>query len=161
MNHIQTVLFRVVAAALAFSLISVIPLKRGVRRVLNAACGALLLLILLGPVLKLRGINPVDLMKRFRTENSLIDEALQDSRNQTRALITEQTTAYILDKAADLGAQVRAEVTLAALSEHYQYPYAVHITGRWTGAQRQALSEYISQTLGIPPERQTWEESAS
>lgn len=161
MNQIQMLLFRVVAAALVFSLISVIPVRRGVRRVVNTACGALLLLTLLGPALRLKRIDPEDYLKRFQPDESLIDEAIQESRSQTRALISGQTTAYILDKAAALGAQVHAEVTLAALSEHYQYPYAVRITGRWTETQRQALSGYISQTLGIPPERQTWEEAAS
>lgn len=161
MNQLQTILFRVVTAALALGLISVIPLKRGVRRVVNTACGALLLLVLLDPALKLRRIDPEEYLKRFQPDESMIGEAMRESREQTQKLITGQTAAYILDKAAALGAQVQAEVTLAALSEHYQYPYAVRLTGRWTEAQRWALSEYISQTLGIPPERQTWEEAAS
>ena len=161
MNQLQTILFRIVAAALALSLISAIPLRRSVRRIVNTACGAVLLLALLGPVLKLKGVDPKAYLKRLQPDESFIDEAMEDSRTQTQALITERTSAYILDKAAALGADVQAEVTLAALSDHYQYPCAVRLTGRWSEAQRRALSDYISQTLGIPPERQTWEESAS
>ncbi len=117
--------------------------------------------MLLGPLLRLRSIDPEDYLKRYQPDEALIDEAVQDGQNRAEALITEQTCAYILDKAAALGAEVQAEVTLAALSEHYAYPWAVTITGRWTQAQRRALSDYIAQTLGIPPERQTWEEAAS
>ena len=161
MRQMQDVLFRVVAAALAFSLISAIPLKRTFRRIVNAACGALLLMILLGPLLRLRAVDPEAYLKQFRLEDGLIDEAMEDGRNRTGALITEQTCAYILDKAAALGAEVKVEVTLAALSEHYQYPYAAVLTGRWTPEQKRELSDYLSQTLGIPPERQKWEEAAS
>ena len=66
MNQLQTILFRVVTAALALGLISVIPLKRGVRRVVNTACGALLLLVLLDPALKLKRIDPAEYQKRFQ-----------------------------------------------------------------------------------------------
>ena len=161
MSGVQEYLFRVVAAALAVSLITAIPLKRSVKRVICAGCGALLLLTLLRPMLLLREIDPRQYLSRFEPDREMIDGAIRDGQTRARALITEQTEAYIWDKAAALGAEVRAEVTLAALSEHYSYPYAVTLTGRWTAAQRQALSEYISQTLGIPPERQTWREGSS
>ena len=161
MSQIQAILFRVTAAVIAVSLLQAIPLKRSVRRVIGTACGAVLLLLLLEPLLRLRAVDPEDYLKRFRLDEGLIDEAVQDGQTQAGALIKEQTCAYILDKAAALGAQVRAEVTLAALSEHYQYPYAVTVAGRWTAAQQRELSDYISHTLGIPPERQTWRKEAS
>ena len=161
MIAVQNALFRVVAAALAVSLISVIPMKRSLRRVISAGCGALLLLTVLTPLLRLRDVDPRDYLSQFEIDDSLIDGALRDGQTRARALIKEQTEAYIWDKAAAMGAEVRAQVTLAALSEHYSYPYAVTLTGRWTASQRQALSGYIAQTLGIPPERQTWREGSS
>ena len=161
MIAVQNALFRVVAAALAVSLISLIPMKRSLRRVICAGCGALLLLTVLTPLRRLRDVEPGDYLSQFEMDDSLIDEALRDGQTRAQALITEQTEAYIWDKAAALGAKVRAKVTLAALSEHYSYPYAVTLTGRWTASQRQALSAYIAQTLGIPPERQTWREGSS
>ena len=161
MIAVQNALFRVVAAALAVSLISVIPMKRSLRRVISTGCGALLLLTVLTPLLRLRDVDPRDYLSQYEIDDSMIDEAMRDGQTRAQALITEQTEAYIWDKAAALGAEVRAQVTLAALSEHYSYPYAVTLTGRWTAAQRQALSDYIAQTLGIPPERQTWREGTS
>ena len=161
MSGVQAVLFRVVAAALAVSLITAVPLKNAAERVIRTACGALLLIVLLGPLLRLRDIDPAQYLERFQIDENMIDGALLESRQRAGALITEQTAAYIWDKAEALGAEVRVEVTLASLSEHYSYPYAVTLTGSWTEAQRRALSAYISQTLGIPPERQTWREAAS
>ena len=161
MSGVQAVLFRVVAAALAVSLISAVPLKNAAERVVRTACGALLLLVLLGPLLRLRDVDPARYLERFQIDGSVIDGALQEGRQRAGALITEQTAAYIWDKAEALGAEARAEVTLAALSEHYQYPYAAVLTGRWTPEQKRELSDYLSQTLGIPPERQTWREAAS
>ena len=161
MIAVQNALFRVVAAALAVSLINVIPVKRSIRRVICAGCGAFLLLTVLTPLLRLQDVEPKDYLSQFQIDEALIDDALQDGQTRAQALITEQTEAYIWDKAAALGAEVRAKITLAALSEHYSYPYAVTLTGRWTPAQRQALSDYIAQTLGIPPERQTRREGSS
>ena len=161
MSGVQEYLFRVAAAALAVSLITAIPLKQPVKHVICAGCGALLLLTLLRPMLRLRDVDPKEYLSKFQIDNTMIDEALRDGQTRAQALITGQTEAYIWDKAAALGAEVRAEVTLAALSEHYSYPCAVTLTGRWTASQRQALSEYIAQTLGIPPERQTWREGSS
>lgn len=161
MIAVQNALFRVVTAALAVSLINVIPMKRSLRRVISAGCGALLLLTVLTPLLRLRDVDPRDYLSQYEIDESMIDEAMRDGQTRARALIKEQTEAYIWDKAAALGAEVRAQVTLAALSEHYSYPYAVTLTGRWTASQRQALSDYIAQTLGIPPERQTWREGSS
>ena len=161
MIAVQNALFRIVAAALAVSLINVIPMKQSLRRVIRAGCGALLLLTVLTPLLRLRNVDPKDYLSQFQIDDSMIDEAVRDGQTRAQALITGQTEAYIWDKAAALGAEVRAKVTLAALSEHYSYPYAVTLRGRWTAAQRQALSDYIAQTLGIPPERQTWREGSS
>ena len=160
MNEMQTVLFRIIVLSLAVGLISAVPVKKSMRRVISAGCGALLLIALLGPLLSVREIDPGQYLERFQMDEDLIDEAVRDGQAQTGALIKEQTEEYILQRAGALGAEVRAEVTLAALSEHYQYPYAVTLTGRWTQEQRQELTAYLSQTLGIPPERQTWREES-
>ena len=158
MNEMQSVLFRIVVLSLAVGLISAVPVKRSTRRVITAGCGALLLIALLGPLLSAREIDLDQYLQQFRMDEDLIDEAIRDGQTQTGALIKQQTAEYILQRAGALGADVRAEVTLAALSEHYQYPYVVTLTGRWTQEQRRELSAYLSQTLGIPPERQTWRE---
>ena len=154
-------LLRVIAAALTVSLLDLLPVKKSLRRIISAGCGALLLLTLMEPVLTLRDVDPEKFLSQYRMDERMINDAVQAEQKKTEALITEQTEAYILDKAASLGARVRVEVTLAALSESYSYPYALTLTGRWTPRQQRELSAYLSTTLGIPPERQTWREGPS
>ena len=154
-------LLRVVAAALTVSLLCALPVKRSLRRVISACCGALLLLTLMEPILSLRSIDPERFLRQYSIDEQFIQDAVQAEQKKTEALITRQTAAYILDKAAALGAEVQVEVTLAALSESYSYPYALTLTGRWTPQQQRELSAYIAQTLGVPPERQTWREGSS
>lgn len=77
-------------------------------------------------------------------------EALaQESRN---TIIQQRTAAYILDKAAALGAQITPEVEL----DSHGLPRSVMIRGDLTGQQRQRLSGIMEEDLGIPKEKQTW-----
>lgn len=49
---------------------------------------------------------------------------------------------------------VRADVTLT--EEEYPQPWSATLTGTLDPEQVRALSEFLSQSLGIPTERQTW-----
>ena len=85
--------------------------------------------------------------------------------------ICERLEAYILDKAADLHANLRVEVTvgednLPALGadvsarftlDEQDLPRTVTLTGSCTPAQKQALARVLAEDLGIPEERQIWQ----
>ena len=156
MRAVQGYLFAAVAAALAVSLLRAVPQNRSVRRIADLLGGILVLLVLLRPLIRLRIGDLDDYLARLRPDEALIDSAVQAGQSESARLISEQTAAYILDKAQALGTQIEVQVELAELSEHYHYPYAVKLRGSWSLNQRLALSEYISQTLGIPEERQLW-----
>lgn len=151
-------LLAIVAAALAVSLAASIPQKKSIKQIVTLLGGAILLIALIRPVISLHFGDLEEYLSRFEPDEALISGALQQEQNETSALITQATREYILDKARELGASVEVEIELAALSDSYQYPYRVRLTGTWTVGQRQELSEYISQTLGIPEERQIWNE---
>ena len=57
-------------------------------------------------------------------------------------------------QAEALGMLVRADVTLT--EEEYPQPWSATLTGTLDPEQVRALSEFLSQSLGIPTERQTW-----
>lgn len=161
MSGIRGYLLGIVAASFLVSLVCAFPQTKGIKRVLTLCGGLFLLLTLVRPVLAFRVGDLRSYLDQYSLDDSVISQALEDGQNESARLITEQTSEYILDKAAELGASITPEVTLASLSESYQYPYSVTIKGQWTPRQRQELTTYISQTLGIPEERQIWSEDNS
>ena len=73
-------------------------------------------------------------------------------------IISEQTEAYILDKASALGMTLQVTVETAQ-GETYPYPAAVTLTGHTTTAQRQTLNAWIAEQLAIAEENLTWKET--
>jgi hypothetical protein len=67
------------------------------------------------------------------------------------AIIISQTQAYILDKAASMGAVLEVSVTL---QEHI--PYHVQIRGPISPGAKARLTEWIRENLNIPVEEQQW-----
>ncbi len=156
MSEARKYLLTLVGAALLISLVQAFPQKKALQRVLSLCGGLFLMLTLLKPVLSFKFGDLGELLQQFEMDPALIEETLEKGQNESARLITEQTQEYILDKAAELGAELSVEVTLKQLSENYRYPYQVTLRGRWTAEQTQALRLYIAQTLGIPEERQIW-----
>lgn len=157
----KSYLFSVIAAAILVSLFSALPQKKGISRILRLCCALFLFAALLTPLMHLELEHPKQWFSQYMPDEDIINQAVEDSENETAVLITRQTEEYILDKAEELGLSLSAEITLASLSEHYQYPYSVMLHGKWTQAQKEALSQYITQTLGIPEERQIWSDPDS
>ena len=69
-------------------------------------------------------------------------------------LIYNPRRTALLLQAEALGMLVRADVTLT--EEEYPQPWSATLTGTLDPEQVRALSEFLSQSLGIPTERQTW-----
>ena len=149
-------LLSIVAAAFVVSLLSCFPQKKQLRRVLTLCGGLYLMLCLLRPVIALEYGEVEAFFREFTVKTPDFSDTLEENQRKSASIIKDTTREYILDKARTLGAELEAEVTLAALSDTYEYPYHVTLTGQWTQAQRTALTQYISQTLGIPEERQEW-----
>lgn len=70
------------------------------------------------------------------------------------AIITEKTSAYILDKASNLGADLSVEVTLS--SDSIPVPESVYLSGSVSPYAKRQLQHIIDEELGIPKERQIW-----
>lgn len=158
MSEVSGYLLSIVGASFLVSLVCTFPQKKGIKRVVTLCGGLFLLLTLVRPILSFRFGDLAKYLDQYQVDDTVIRDALEAGQNESARLITQQTEEYILDKAAELGADITPEVTLAALSEHYQYPYSVTLRGQCTQSQRQELTTYISRTLGIPEERQIWSE---
>ena len=76
------------------------------------------------------------------------------ARDSMADIIKEETEAYILDKAADLHANLRVEV---AVGED-NLPAAVTISGEASPYARRQIQAMIANDLGISKENQKWKE---
>ena len=77
------------------------------------------------------------------------------NRELVSAIIKEKCETYILDKAAELGLALTAEVTVGGEAV-YPYPVSVQLTGTPNAEQKLQMQRYIERELAIAKEEQTW-----
>ena len=113
------------------------------------------ILLLLRPVL---GADLEHLELDFDHYQAAVEERqeeLADTQTEAMAsIIAEQTEAYILDKAGELGLEVTVRVETRTEGNGIPVPWSAELTGSWS----QALASALETELGIPAERQVWHE---
>lgn len=130
----------------------------GVRKVGSLAGGLLLLLAVAAPLTKLDEGALSLAMTEYRMAESGSAGLLElENKRLLKAIIEEQTAAYILDKAEALGAACTAEVTYEYSGDGTAYPTAVTVRGELTRQQQDRLTQFIEADLAIPKENQTYE----
>lgn len=121
------------------------------RKVLS---GLFLALVILG---RFGALDKDDLVPEFSRAaadaEAVVAEGEAQAERMKFSLITRSCEAYILDKAAELGASVTVSVTLSPESG---LPDSAAITGQLTPLQRQRLAGEITQALGIEKEALVW-----
>lgn len=126
-----------------------------VRKAAGFTGGLILLLVLLRPVL---GADLEHLELDFDHYQAAVEERqeeLADTQTEAMAsIIAEQTEAYILDKAGELGLEVTVRVETRTEGNGIPVPWSAELTGSWS----QALASARETELGIPAERQVWHE---
>lgn len=154
-----TAWIRALAGAAVFCAIALALCPEGrPKRVLRAACGVVMAAALLSPALGLDMQALPEAVARYgEAARSVAGEAGQEADRLNRTIIERECAAYILDKADALGISAAdAAVTARWSEEGFWYPWESRVSCPEGG--RAALSEAIEAELGIPPERQSWEE---
>lgn len=155
MEHIREYLISVTAAALLCGIIQSMAGEKGRSAgILRLVCGIFLALTVIRPVARIQ-LREFSLMTSEITEQAQA-AAAEGEDYAKRALsrhISEQTEAYILDKAKTYGAEISAEITVAG---EQPVPVAVAIRGQFSPYARRQLCELIESELNIPEEDQTW-----
>ena len=152
MEAIRSYLTAVVAVSMIAVLASALAHGSRMERV---AAGLLALLVCVTPLLRLDARMLTDVLEQ--AERALDYDASGTDRTRQdmlRDLVRENTERTIEKQAEALGMLVRADVTLT--EEEYPQPWSATLTGTLDPEQVRALSEFLSQSLGIPTERQTW-----
>ena len=155
MEAIRSYLTAVVAVSMIAVLASALAHGSRMERVVRFAAGLLALLVCVTPLLRLDARTLTDVLEQ--AERALDYDASGTDRTRQdmlRDLIRENTERTIEKQAEALGMLVRADVTLT--EEEYPQPWSATLTGTLDPEQVRALSEFLSQSLGIPTERQTW-----
>ena len=114
---------------------------------------------LLSPVVELDMQALPEAIARYgEAARAVADGAEEEADRLNRTIIERECAAYILDKADALGLSAsEASVTARWSEEGFWYPWECRVSCAEGG--RAALSRAIEAELGIPPERQSWEES--
>ena len=149
MEAIRSYLTAVVAVSMIAVLASALAHGSRMERVVRFAAGLLALLVCVTPLLRLDARTLTDVLEQ--AERALDYDASGTDRTR---LVRENTERTIEKQAEALGMLVRADVTLT--EEEYPQPWSATLTGTLDPEQVRALSEFLSQSLGIPTERQTW-----
>ena len=150
MEAIRSYLTAVVAVSMIAVLASALAHGSRMERVVRFAAGLLALLVCVTPLLRLDVRTLTDVLEQ--AERALDYDASKTDR--TRQDMLRDLIRTIEKQAEALGMLVRADVTLT--EEEYPQPWSATLTGTLDPEQVRALSEFLSQSLGIPTERQTW-----
>ena len=122
-------------------------------KLLRTICGAVMLLTLLSPLLRMELPDFEGYFEDFSVSGEQIAQTGADMVDQERlVLIKAGLEAYLLDRAVQLNCPVKADIQLDAEG----YPYSIHVTGDLTEDQRRQLSAILLNELGIPEENQQW-----
>ena len=152
-------LLGIVYASLISSAAQVICPEGRVKNVTKLCCGLLCAMALAGPLLKLEGEQlSVGLAVYEQAARVAVEGAQEEAKTVERAYIEEACAAYILGKATETDAVVSGVSVTAKWDGEtgVWYPWTTALGGVF----HEGLSRRIEADLGIPVQRQIWEEKS-
>ena len=156
MEDIREYLLSVNGAALLCSIITALTPQKGSQAgIVKLICGLFLCFTVLSPILEIRISDLPDLASDLLAEGEAAAlDGEEESARALRRIITEETEAYIMDKAQQYGASVTPKVTLSDTDP--PVPNGCTLSGSVSPYVRQQLKKILEADLGIPEENQTW-----
>ena len=152
-------LLGVVCTAVLLAVVQSIAPVGGVKKVGRLAGGLALLLAVVGPVMQVDEGFLSQAIEEYQMMSQSYETALEEKNVLLYQTIIEDTAAaYIVDKAEGLGILCQAEVTFSYDEDGVPCLWEVTARGAWTEGQREALSRLLEDDLGVPVQRQYYEE---
>ena len=160
MGLVRQWLLGVTAAALVLALADALAPEGGAKKVCRLAGGLALLLAAAGPLAGvLDGSALTQAVEGWRNRSQSLEQELEAQNEQFYlAIIEEETAAYVMDKARELGFDCEAEVTYGYDEDGVPCPWEIAARGTWTQEQRARLERLLEEELGVPAQRQSYEE---
>lgn len=156
MDSLRQYLVSVTAAAIICAIAKSVSNEKTLQgTVLRLIAGVIMTVTLLSPVLTLNlaGLPSLtDGMMSQAKAASAIGEEMADS--EINAIIYDRVEAYILDKAASLGASLEVEIQLRKDGSHL--PEAIILSGDISPYAKARLQQIIAEDIQIAKEKQQW-----
>lgn len=154
MDGLRQYLIAVCSAAILCAIIKQIVGKEKMGGgTVHLLCGIFVSLCIISPWkdFSLKGLeiyNPL----QTQQADAYVESGIQMTQVQINAIITEQTEAYILEKANQMRVQVEVRVELSDEG----IPYRAVVAGALSQEEKEELSAFILEELGIQREMQIW-----
>lgn len=159
MGLVREWLLGVACTAMVLAIAQSLAPEGGAKRVCRLAGGLALLLAAVGPLLRLDGGLLSQALEEHRAILQDYEKNLEEASNSFYQTIIEETAAaYIVDKAEEMGIPCQAEVTFSYDEDGVPCPWEATARGVWTQEGREAVGRLLEDDLGIPPQRQHYEE---
>lgn len=156
MEDLQAYVLSVTAGAVLCTLAVMIVGEKGTSAaIVRLICGIIMASIVIKPLGNLVSVNLSGYYGDLEAQAAAaVSAGTETAYRLTSERIKEQTCSYILDKAESLGLSLEVDVTLDRGT--IPVPIQVSISGHASPSARSALTQIISQDLGIGKEDQIW-----
>ena len=160
MGPVRQWLLGVTAAALVLALAETLAPEGGAKKVCRLAGGLALLLTAVGPLAGLlEGGFVTRAVEGWKARLQDYELELEEKNDLFYlSIIEDETAAYIVDKARELGLECAVEVTYGYDEDGTPRPWEVTARGEWTPERRARLERLLEEALGVPARRQYYEE---
>lgn len=153
MNQLTRYILSVTAAAVLVSILRIMAGEGVMGKLTKLLTGLFLAVTVLSPLVQLEIPDPSGWLEDYLADG---DEAARAgevlAKEYSHAIISEEIEAYILDKAASIGASLAVEVRL----DDGGLPETVTLTGSISPGCRAQLSRMVLEELGVGEEAQIW-----
>jgi len=145
----------VCAAAVCASITSLVSKNKATSGIIRMISGIFLTIVVIAPVLKIK-FDDIELyISAVNAEaDAVASEGADAANTQAASIIKEELESYILEKAAAMDLTITVQITMT--DDFPPLPYSAKLSGSVSPYNKQILSDYISDELGIPEERQIW-----
>ena len=155
MDGIRQYVFSVICAGMACALFKALFGSSATAKTAQVLCGTFMIFTFLMP---LKHIDLQEAVGGSWWDEEAVEEAVQSgealAQNAMADIISQEICSYIEKKAAVLGAEIEAEVSLS--DERIPVPVSVTIIGQVSPYIRKQLEACISEDIGIGREDIRW-----
>lgn len=154
-NLKQCIISIVAVAVFSAILLRLVNGKSPSYKLIKLMCGILMILTVVSPWTRLSPETYMGYLDAVEADALYIREGGEFyMHEQLGRGIKEKTEAYILDKAALLGADIHVSVTCD--SSEIPKPISVEIKGNISPYAKGRLQQVLQNDIGIPEDKQTW-----
>ena len=159
MAGIREWLLSVLAVSLLCAVAGSLMPKGPVKGVGKLVCGLVLAAAVVSPAASLDLSGGRQWLDSWDAGLELREEELKKQVDgEMKTIIQQEYEAYILDKAAQLGAVCTARVECCGEETGVYLPQRVWVGGTLSQGQREELAQALEEELGLPAQALCWEE---